>query len=359
MQENSLPGYVSGAMAEHSVLFSVSEAYYRPAVTELRRVLNVADVLRVGPDAGIVVLGRGDIRDVHAAAGAARLRFVRHLAAVLDAVPTDTLHGEDQQIVDYVRSLELPLDSPRVAVQVWESGKTTAGPQAVRLGVVALLEERGIEAVRSGGDQVLSVCIGEDTTVVAVNGGSWALSDWPGGRLRLGHSPEQISRSEFKLEELFGLHPIEGGGAGLDLGASPGGWTRILRRHGYRPVHAVDPADLDPSLLGDPGVIQHRTTAGEFLRGTRERFDIVVNDMRMVPELSAQVMADAAARLHPGGHAIVTLKLDAPDAVNQVDRALKIFGTRYDVEFARQLQHNRHELTVVGRLPRRGRTPRV
>jgi 23S rRNA (cytidine2498-2'-O)-methyltransferase len=357
MQENSPPGYVSGAMAEHSVLFSVSEAYYRPAVTELRRVLPVRDVLPVGPDAGIVVLSRGDIRDVHAAVHANRLRFVRHLAAVLAAVPTGTLHGDDQQIVDFVRSLDAPLDT-QVAVQVWESGKTTASPQAVRLGVTAALAERGIEAVRSGSAQVLSVCVGENVTAVALNGSSWALSDWPGGRLRLAHSPAQISRSEFKLEELFSLYDIESGGTGLDLGASPGGWTRILLRHNYHTVHAVDPADLAPVLVDDPGVIHHRTTAGEFLRNTRERFDIVVNDMKMVPELSAQVMVDAADRLNPGGYAIVTLKLDAPDAVNQVDRALKTFGTRYDVVFARQLQHNRHELTVVGRLPGRRRVPR-
>jgi 23S rRNA (cytidine2498-2'-O)-methyltransferase len=351
MQHNSL----SGAGVDHSVLFSASEAYYRSAVLELRRTLLVDDVVRVGPDAGIVVLRTGDIRDVHEAAEANRLRFIRHLAAVAEIAPSDKLHGDPDRIADFVLSLELPWASDGVAVQVWESGKTPASPEAVRKAVTTALRSKRIDTLRSGGNQVLSICIGERQTVAALNASRWALSDWPGGRMRLATLPEQISRAEFKLEELFRLHGVRSGDVGLDLGASPGGWTRILRRHGYARVHAVDPADLDASLLADPGVVYHRTTAGEFLKTTPEHFDIVVNDMRMVPELSAQVMVDAAARLRPGAYGVFTLKLDAPDAVNQVDRAIKIFGARFELEFARQLQHNRHELTVVGRIPTRRR----
>jgi 23S rRNA (cytidine2498-2'-O)-methyltransferase len=350
---------LSGAGVEHSmVLFSASEAYYRSAVIELRRTLAVRDVVRVGPDAGIVILRTGDIQDVHEAAEANQLRFIRHLATVADSVSSDRLRGDSKRIADFVMSLDLPWPSDSIAVQVWESGKTPASPEDVRKAVTAALQDKGVNTVRSGSELVLSICVGERQTVVALNPSRWGLSDWPGGRMRLAALPEQISRAEFKLEELFRLHDVGSGDVGLDLGASPGGWTRILRRHGYAEVHAVDPADLDASLLADPGVVYHRTTAGEFLKTTAEHFDIVVNDMRMVPELSAQVMVDAAARLRPGAYGVFTLKLDAPDAVNQIDRSIKIFGARFEVEFARQLQHNRHELTVVGRIPSHRRPAR-
>jgi 23S rRNA (cytidine2498-2'-O)-methyltransferase len=323
-----------------SVLFSVSETYFRAAVAELERAVEVHDILRVGPDAGVAELTHGDIRDVYDAP----LHFVRHLAAVSAFEPA---LDEPGRIAALVASLRLPLNSSPPAVQVWESGKSVARGADVREAVVAAL---GVPVVRSGSPQTLSVCLGEDLTVVALNGSRWSLSDWPGGRLRLAAGPEQISRAEFKLEELFTLQPVPVGPVGLDLGASPGGWTRILRTRGCATVHAVDPADLDPRLAGDPGVIQPRTTAGEFLRATRERFDVVVNDMRMTPERSSRVMVDAAAHLRPGAYGIATLKLDAADAVRQVDRALGILDRAYEIQFARQLQHNRHELTVVTRL---------
>jgi hypothetical protein len=51
-------------------------------------------------------------------------------------------------------------------------------------------------------------------------------------------------------------------------------------------------------------------------------------------------VVDAAARLRPGAYGVFTLKLDASEAVTHVDHAIKIFGARFKLEFARQLQHN-------------------
>ncbi len=135
-------------------------------------------------------------------------------------------------------------------------------------------------------------------------------------------------------------------GTALDLGASPGGWTRILRKHGVR-VCAVDPGDLDPRLRADRGVRHVRTTAGEFLRTERGHFDMVVNDMKMDPERSCQVVLDMAERLRPGAVAVVTLKLGTHRPLPVVRRCLRLLGTRYRVRAARQLHHNRHEVTVV------------
>ena len=87
------------------------------------------------------------------------------------------------------------------------------------------------------------------------------LSDWAGGVRRFAREAGQVSRSEFKLLEALELFHIQlpPHGVALDLGASPGGWTRVLRQHDQY-VTAVDPGDLDPRLTKDRGVRHKRPT---------------------------------------------------------------------------------------------------
>lgn len=179
---------------------------------------------------------------------------------------------------------------------------------------------------------------------------SHSLSDWPGGRVRLAKDPHQVSRAELKLDELFKVFdlPLPDGGRALDLGASPGGWARVLRQRGFT-VWAVDPAELSPRLSADPKVHHVPTTAGNFLAETGLTFDLVVNDMRMVATRSSGVMLDAARRLEPGGLAVMTMKVSTRGALREVQKGLQILERAYDVLFARQLHHNRNEITVVAR----------
>jgi len=61
------------------------------------------------------------------------------------------------------------------------------------------------------------------------------------------------------------------------------------------------------------------------------------------------VMRDAAKFVRPGGTAIVTLKTGSHKPAETVRACLDLLAARYRVEFARQLHHNRHEVTVVAR----------
>ena len=115
---------------------------------------------------------------------------------------------------------------------------------------------------------------------------------------------------------------------------------------------AVDPGDLDPSLDADRSIHQSRTTAGEFLRTTRVRFDVVVNDMRMEPKLSCRMMIDAAAQLNRGGLGVVTLKTGSRHVLETVRDCLALLAGTFEIAHARQLHHNRHEVTVVLRKKR-------
>lgn len=205
--------------------------------------------------------------------------------------------------------------------------------------------------------QIVSVVCGEieepgDPTsqAVAFLGLSLAsqnLSNWAGGMRRFAREAEQVSRSEFKLLEALEVFDIElpPRGVALDLGASPGGWTRVLRQRGQY-VTAVDPGELDPRVRRDSSVRHKRITAEAYLKDEPDTFDIIVNDMRIDARDSARLMGTYATQLYRHGFAIVTLKLPEQGRETVIDHALNILRQAYTIEGVRQLFHNRSEITV-------------
>ncbi len=197
--------------------------------------------------------------------------------------------------------------------------------------------------------QVLSVVLTPAEGCLGLSRAVDNLSDWAGGARRFKHEVEQISRAEFKLLEaleLFRLN-LPSGGLALDLGAAPGGWTRILRGHAMRVV-AVDPGDLHPSLVTDRAVRHVRQTAQQYLPAANDSFDVILNDMRMDARDSARVMNGAGRNLNRnGGWALLTLKLPRKGVAQVAHMALEVLRERYTVTGARQLFHNRSEITVA------------
>lgn len=179
------------------------------------------------------------------------------------------------------------------------------------------------------------------------------LSPWSSGHCRIPRDPQSVSRAEGKLLEAweaFGLeHHGFGGKRALDLGAAPGGWSRVLAGLGFR-VEAVDPADLDPRVLNLSGVRHHRQTAGPYLGAQSESFDLLVSDMKMEARMAADLLVGCAARLHPKhGRLLTTLKLGKGEsALKEARQALGRLARGYDVLAARQLYFNRSEITVLG-----------
>lgn len=202
-------------------------------------------------------------------------------------------------------------------------------------------------------EMVLSVVYArgpEDGTCTAYLGLSSVednLSDWAGGMRRFARDAEQVSRSEFKLLEALEVFQIElePRGVALDLGAAPGGWTRVLRQRGLY-VTAVDPGELHPSIRADSGVRHLRLTAEEYLARGPDRYDLTVNDMRMDARDSARLMVNYADYVYAHGQVIMTLKLPERSRRSVIDHARSILESAYSVLGLRQLFHNRSEVTV-------------
>jgi 23S rRNA (cytidine2498-2'-O)-methyltransferase len=109
----------------------------------------------------------------------------------------------------------------------------------------------------------------------------------------------------------------------------------------------VDPGDLDRRLIGRPGLHHVKTTAGPFLAETTGPFDLIVNDMRMEPGLSASIMNSAVRHLTPDGLAIMSLKLHPEHPLPVIDNAFRVLEKHWERVFVRQLHHNRNEITAV------------
>ncbi|MCA9919880.1 MAG: methyltransferase domain-containing protein [Anaerolineales bacterium] len=195
--------------------------------------------------------------------------------------------------------------------------------------------------------QILSVVLAGESAYLGLSLAVNNLSDWAGGVRRFAREKEQISRAEFKLLEALEIFKIElpPRGRALDLGAAPGGWTRVLRQK-EQYVTAVDPAWLHPSLQTDKGVRHLRLTAEEYLADYPDTYDVIVNDMRLDARDSARLMGEYGRYLYPHGLALITLKLPEKRYDSALDHALNILRQHFTIAGARQLFHNRSEVTV-------------
>jgi 23S rRNA (cytidine2498-2'-O)-methyltransferase len=351
-------------------LFSVATDSYDLAVREIREAFGPrVRVERVSGDLGRIAENGPSVEELAEACSSGRIIFVRHLTQELASFKPGEV-PEAHELAELILE-ELPGHPRALSVQTWTDGAGTGGTYYHLLEEV--LGTRGIAVNRAGQDVVVSCFVSSKSVILGLNQLEDSLSDWPGGRMRLARSDDRVSRSEFKLEEAirtFGLDLGQGGddpgngpgpggesqggrsegGRALDLGASPGGWTRILRQQGLE-VWSVDPGDLDPRVTADRRVHHVKATAGNFFRGNQVKFDVVVNDMRMDQVMSARVMLDAVPHLRRGALAIVTLKGGGRNPLDSARRGIEVLSKEYDVLHARQLHHNRREITVIAERP--------
>ncbi len=261
--------------------------------------------------------------------------FVRHIFPVQYTLPFHTL-------------IDLPLVPARGNSFSVQARGLIAG-NTIRDTAHALTErliKQGFTNDRKNPDEIISLYFKQDCVLVGLSTGSQNLSSHNGGMRRFKALDDVISRAEFKLLEGIETFSIKlpASGRALDLGAAPGGWTRILAQMGLR-VTAVDPSALDPRVLNMYGVTHFKGMVQSF-PSENGRFDMMVNDMKMSHMESSRLMLDMSRYLVPGGMLFMTLKLPERKQLDCTKTALSLLEREYTIKGVRQLFNNRSEVSV-------------
>ena len=158
-----------------------------------------------------------------------------------------------------------------------------------------------------------------------------------------------FTRAEFKIREALKAFDVEvtNDFRVLDVGAAPGGWTKVLAGMA-RGVVAVDPADLHPSVEEMSNVTHLRCRAEDLPEDIGE-FDLITNDMNISPTESAEIMNALAELLREGGAAIMTVKFVTRERRRHTREAIGILEEAYTGFKVKRLPHNRNETTVYMR----------
>jgi 23S rRNA (cytidine2498-2'-O)-methyltransferase len=318
---------------------------------------------------GVTLCGTPDVTALMRLAAKERPIFVRHLAPVQTIA---NLSNTTQDLAELARAIaQLPglallergthfsVQTRLAQTEETQEKRPYSSGQINQALAEMLTEETGaIEAVKKP-QVIVSLLCTIDKGYIGISTAEENLSSWPGGARRFAQTPEQISRAEFKLLEaleVFGV-TLPPQGHALDLGAAPGGWTRLLLEAGLNVV-AVDPANLDPRLTRVKRMEHYRGYAENYIDlAIRKaiRFDVIVNDMRMDAREAARQLAKASLCLQADGFMISVLKLPhaAPgiDPLINLNEALHILSKHFSLVQALQLFHNRQEVTVIAAQP--------
>lgn len=276
--------------------------------------------------------------------------FVRHICPVDFELEIKKNANDIKQILDNKHDLINRLDKNKTfSIQTRLISDTSFPYKAsdINKKLANTLEQEGFNLDVKSPEQVISIFVTENFAFIGISLAKYNLSNWSGGEYKFKKDENLVSRAEFKLLEALDVFNLDFRKykTGLDLGAAPGGWTKVLLAHGLKVV-AVDPAELNPSIAKKTNVQHFKGLAQDYLK-KNNKFDVIVNDMRMDVKESVDLMGIAAEYLNPDGIAIMTLKLPTKKVQAITNNAISKLQDWYNIYGARQLFHNRSEVTVV------------
>jgi len=320
---------------------------------------------------GVTLCGTPDVTALMQLAARERPIFVRHLAPVQTIA---NLSNTSQDLAELAiaiahlpglalleRGTHFAVQTRLIQTEESQEARPYSSGQVNQALAEMLAEDTGaIESIKKP-QVIISLLCTMDKGYVGISTAEENLSSWPGGARRFAQTSEQISRAEFKLLEaleVFGV-VLPSQGHALDLGAAPGGWTRLLLEAGLHVV-AVDPANLDPRLTRHKRLEHYRGYAENYLdKAIRNssQFDVIVNDMRMDAREAARQVAKASLCLQAEGFIISVFKLPhaAPgiNPLTNLKEAMNILSKRFSLVQVCQLFHNRQEVTIVAAHPKK------
>lgn len=327
---------------------TANQSYSPYAMEELRRLIDGVSFTQLAPGEIFMMnspLGREEtLQAIHQREPI----FLRHIQPIDTTISIAANSNDLDQLSSIVRHSSELFKNKRTAVHVRRASGTAFVYSAsdTKAVVDAVLLEIDAEPAVQQPDVIIAIYAALSELHIGFGSPSDMLSDWPGGAVRFQREEGQISRAKFKLleaEREFGLHYAEFRRA-LDVGAAPGGWTSLLLERGLR-VTAVDPAELHPSLTDHPALTYLKRNASE-VKLKPASFDLFVCDMSWSPMLMSKLVLDLEEALADGAAAIITIKLMHRKPMQTIKEVVSRLETAFVLRKAKQLFHNREEITL-------------
>lgn len=319
------------------------------AQEEVRRLLGEVKFINLVPTEVFLLTTPVDAETVVSRIVGNEPLFLRHLQPVQLELDVDGGDGDLALLQAAIPGLVAVPEGAKVAVQARkkEGTQLSYNPFAVKEAIDAVLTSQcSVEPAVKDPEWIISVYCTQDRMYVGLSRPEHNLSDWSGGAIRFQKEDSQISRAKFKLleaEKKFGLLYDQYTSA-LDIGAAPGGWTSLLLERGLK-VTAVDPAKLHPDLKGHPQLTYLQKNADE-VKFQPDSFDLLVCDMSWSPRQMGRLISNLLYALRGGGTAIITVKLMHKKPFQTVRELTEQFSDQLVLQGAKQLFHNREELTL-------------
>lgn len=162
-------------------------------------------------------------------------------------------------------------------------------------------------------------------------------------------APASAFRKLVEALWLLGIAP-QPGQVAVDLGASPGSWTHVLRQRGVE-VFAIDRAPLAPHLQRD--ALVHATQGDAFAWLPPERVDWLVSDIIAFPERVAELLQAWCSGRHMR-HFVVQCKFRGEPNWPALQAAVQMAQQHGYVCTARHVFNDKNEATLVGTLSGQG-----
>ncbi len=228
-----------------------------------------------------------------------------------------------------------------------------------------MIRNRTFNAVASAGDRVLDV--------VLIDPSQWAIGwhevprlsgtaaakmiakTWPGGVQPLQPSGPVLSRAYFKAAEAIAWSGLEmqSGDLAVEVGSAPGGSCGLLLERGLR-VLGIDPAEMDPEILGHHNFRHIRARAGDLPRSDYQGAKWLLVDSNVRPDQTLttvqQIVTHREATIEG---MLLTLKLGAIEHADRIDgwiRKVRQWNA-HDVR-VKQLARSRIEVCLTARINR-------
>lgn len=181
------------------------------------------------------------------------------------------------------------------------------------------------------------------------NGGTMAQR-WPGGAPPIRLPKTAVNRAWLKMHEavLWGQVPIQNGDIVAEIGSAPGGAAQFLLERGATVV-AIDPAEMDPSVVAHPSLVHVRKRARRVPQEALKNVQWLTIDINMPPSYTIDVIRDYVENRDLTIRGVIaTLKLSDWKLAEQVQEYEQDF-TEMGFAFVqtRQLAFNRQELCLV------------